>query len=156
MARAIGIRLVALFVAAAALASCAPPYSMAPPASFKRFEESREFKWITADGVMLKAREVDNYPEASLDFWADAMSRHLIAQGYIQKGERRCFDTTRGRKACTVEFMLPHGAEDWVLGETLFVVEDDIVLVEAAGPYERYALVEAELAKAVESFEPRD
>jgi hypothetical protein len=156
MARAIGIRLAALALAAAALASCAPPYSMAPPASFKRFEEEREFKWITADGVMLKAREVDNYPEAALDFWVDAMSRHMIAQGYVKKGEQRCFDTKRGRKACTADFMLPHGAEDWVLSETLFVVDDDIVLVEAAGPYDRYALVEAELQKAVETFEPRD
>jgi hypothetical protein len=157
MVRTSLIRIIALAAAAAALASCGPPpYSMSPPASFKRFEESRDFKWITADGVMLKAREVDNYPEAPLDFWVDAMSRHMIAQGYVQKGEQRCFDTKRGRKACTAEFMLPHGAEDWVLSETVFVVEDDLVLVEAAGPYERYALVEKELQKAVATFEPRE
>ena len=155
MARATRFPLAALLVAAAALASCAPPYSMAPPASFKRFEESRQFKWITADGVMLKAREVDNYPEAPLDFWVDAMKRHMVAQGYVAKGDR-CFDTQKGRKACTVDFMLPHGAEDWVLSETLFVVGEDIVLVEAAGPFERYALVETEIAKAVETFEPRE
>jgi len=157
MARSFPIAVTVLVAAAAALASCGPPpYSMSSPASFKRFEESREFKWITADGVMLKAREVDNYPEAALDFWVDAMSRHMIAQGYVQKGEQRCFDTKRGRKACTAEFMLPHGAEDWVLSETLFVVDDDIVLVEAAGPFDRYALVEAELQKAALTFEPRD
>jgi hypothetical protein len=156
MARATYVPFAALLVVAAALAACAPPYSMSAPPSFKRFEEEREFKWITADGVMLKAREVDNYPEATLEFWADAMSRHMIAQGYVQKGEQRCFDTKRGRKACTAEFMLPHGAEDWVLSETLFVVDDEIVLVEAAGPYDRYALVEAEIEKAALTFEPRD
>jgi hypothetical protein len=105
---------------------------------------------------MLEAREVDNYPEAPLDFWVDAMSRHMLAQGYVAKAEPRCFETARKRKGCTAEFMLPHGAEDWVLAETLFVLDDDIVLVEAAGPYDRYALVEAELRKAVETFEPRD
>jgi hypothetical protein len=154
MARAIRIPLAVLAVAAA-IASCGPPpYSMSAPPSFKRFEESHDFKWITADGVMLKAREVDNYPEAPLEFWVDAMSRHMIAQGYVKKGER-CFETHEGRKACTADFMLPHGAEDWVLSETVFVVEDDIVLVEAAGPFERYAPVEAELQKALDSFEPR-
>jgi hypothetical protein len=155
MARATPTSIV-LLVAAAAVAACGPPpYAMAPPASFKRFEEAREFKWITADGVMLKAREVDNYPEADLAFWVDAMARHMIAQGYVKKGER-CFDAEGGRKACTLDFLLPHGAEDWVLSETLIVVEDDIVLVEAAGPFERYAPLEPELQKALDTFAARE
>lgn len=136
-----------------ALAGCAAPYTMSPPPSFKRFEDAREFKWITADGVMLKAREVDNYPEAPLGFWTDAMTRHMLAQGYAKKGDR-CFKTLEGRDGCTVDFLLPHGAEDWVMSETLFVVGDTIVLVEAAGPFDKYAPVEAELEKALETFSP--
>lgn len=147
------IRITVTALALAALAGCAAPYTMSPPPSFKRFEDSREFKWITADGVMLKAREVDNYPEAPLAFWVDAMTRHMLAQGYAKKGER-CFRTKEGRDACTVDFLLPHGAEDWVMSETLLVVGDAIVIVEAAGPYDKYAPVEAELEKALETFSP--
>jgi hypothetical protein len=150
------IALIAVALAAAlavALGACSAPYTMSPPPSFKRFEEAREFKWITADGVMLKAREVDNYPEAPLAFWTDALTRHMLAQGYAKKGER-CFRTREGRDGCTVDFLLPHGAEDWVMSETLFVVDDAIVIVEAAGPYDKYAPVEAELQKALETFSP--
>jgi len=148
------IAITASLVAALALSSCGPPpYTMTSPESFKRFEEAREFKYITADGVMLKAREVENYPEASLEFWTAAMEKHLESQGYVIKS-RECFETTRKREGCTVDFMLPHGAEDWVLSETLFVVDDTLVLVETAGPYDRYSTVEEELKKALETFEP--
>ena len=50
--------------------------------------------------------------------------------------------------------MLPHGAEDWVLSECLFVVKDRIILLESAGPYERYARVEKLLREAFRTFVP--
>ncbi len=130
-----------------------PPYKMEVPSSFKRFEDVNEFKMITADGVMLKARQVDNYPEATLEFWTSAMEKHLEAQGYVVKS-KECFKNAKGRDGCTVDFMLPHGAEDWILSETLFVVDDKIVLVETAGPFDRFASIEDELKKALKTFDP--
>ncbi len=153
MGRTMTFTRTAALLAGLALAACAAPYTMSPPPSFKRFEAAREFKWITADGVMLKAREVDNYPEATLEFWTDAMTRHMLAQGYVKKGDR-CFKTQEGRDGCTIDMLLPHGAEDWVLSETLFVVGEKIVLVEAAGPFDKYTPVEPELQKALETFRP--
>jgi hypothetical protein len=132
---------------------CKPPYTMEGPKSFKRFHDTREFKMITADGVMLRAREVDNYPKAALDFWVDAMKLHLVEQGYALKSTN-CFKTENNRDACTLDFLLPHGVEDWAFSETIFVVDDTIVLVEVAGPYERYAKVEKELTAALMTFEP--
>ncbi|MDD5309207.1 MAG: hypothetical protein PHU25_17985 [Deltaproteobacteria bacterium] len=137
----------------AILAGCAPAYRMEPPAAFKRFERSGDFKLITADGVMLKAREVDNYPRADLPFWVDAMKRHLAERGYALKSEA-CFKTEKKLDGCTVDFLLPFGAEDWVLSETIFVKAERVVLVEVAGPFERYAKVEKDLAKALKTFDP--
>ncbi|MCP4676805.1 MAG: hypothetical protein GY854_15085 [Deltaproteobacteria bacterium] len=133
--------------------ACTPPYTMTQPKTFKRFEESRDFRMITADGVMLKARQVDNYPEATLEFWTDAMGRHMEAQGYVLKS-KDCFKTAKGKNGCTIDLVLPHGAEDWVLSETLFVVDDQIVIVEAAGPFDRFALIEKDLETAMKTFEP--
>ena len=53
-----------------------------------------------------------------------------------------------------MDFMLPHGAEDWVMSETLFVIEDEVIIVEAAGPYERFAKIEEELKKSIKTFDP--
>jgi hypothetical protein len=144
-----------LVVAVAGLAAACgpPPYKMDLPSSFKQFEDTSDYQLITADGVMVKAREVENYPEAGLDFWTDALKQHLEEQGYLLKSEE-CFETAKGLDGCTMDFMLPHGAEDWVMSETLFVIEDEILIVEAAGPYERYAKIEEELKKSIKTFDP--
>jgi len=136
-----------------ALVSCRPPYAMETPEGFKRFERSRDFRLITADGVRVKAREVKNYPAATLEFWTEALQLHLEAQGYVSKS-RECFETDKGLPGCTVEVVLPHGAEDWVLSTTLFLARDRIVLVEAAAPYERYQPVEQRLRAALATFDP--
>jgi hypothetical protein len=146
-------RTLVLVACLGSLAACGPTYTMTPPTAFKRFEKARGFKLMTADGVALKAREVENYPRADLPFWTDALKRHLEARGYVTKGTA-CFKTTRGLDGCTLDFVLPHGVEDWLLSETVFVVDDRIVLVEAAGPYDRFMKVDADLKKALVSFDP--
>jgi hypothetical protein len=138
-----------------ALPACKPPYSMEIPDGFQRFERTRDFRLITADGVRVKAREVGNYPEATLEFWTEALELHLEAQGYAPKS-RHCFETKRGLPGCTVDVLLPHGAEDWVLSTTLFVVGDRVVLVEAAAPFERFSPVEERLRAALLTFDPGD
>jgi hypothetical protein len=140
---------------ALAFGACRPPYSMEIPDGFKRFEQTRDYRLITADGVRIAAREVENYPEASLEFWTEALELHLAAQGYAAKS-KSCFETARGRPGCTVDVMLPHGAEDWVLSTTLFVVGERIVLVEAAAPYDRFSPVEERLRAALLTFDPGD
>lgn len=133
--------------------ACKAPYTMDIPKSFRKFEDTRDFKMITANGVMLKARQVRNYPQGDLDFWTDAMARHLTERGYSMKS-KDCFATRTGKKACTLDFVLPYGTEDWAFSETLFVLNDTIVLVEVAGPFDRFSAIEAELADALKTFEP--
>ena len=134
-------------------AGCGPSYSMKEPSSFKRYHESDEYKLITADGMLLKVREVENYPRGGLKYWVDAMRLHLTEQGYVVRSEE-CFETERKLEGCTLSFLAPLGAEDWVLNETLFVVDDTIYLLEAAGPAKRFSSVDEELKAAVKTFDP--
>lgn len=130
------------------------PYSMDAPRQFKRYDDNTQsFKYITADGVMLKAREVDNYPKAKLSFWKDATQKHLEAVGYTHNNTT-CFKTDRGLDGCTLTFALPHGAEDWIFQETIFVVSDTLVLVEAAGEFNKFKAIEPDLEKALKTFSP--
>lgn len=135
------------------LLGCGPTYRMRAPDSFKRFEDSGSFKWVTASGVMLKAREVENYPRADLAFWTDAMKRHLLERGYAFR-EEHCFETDGKLPGCTLEFLVPRGAEDWVIAETVFVVGKRIVLVEVGGAFARYEPVQSELRQALLTFDP--
>ncbi|MBN2529721.1 MAG: hypothetical protein JXR76_25245 [Deltaproteobacteria bacterium] len=138
----------------ATLAGCSTvPYTFESPSQFKRFDNKREFKYITADGVMLKAREVDNYPKAALSFWKDAAQTHLEKVGYTLT-DTVCFKTQKGLHGCTLTFALPHGAEDWIFQETIFVVNERLVLVEAAGEFGKFKAIEADLQKALKTFSP--
>lgn len=151
-----GSSTVKLFSAALLLtlmAGCGVPYTMETPTAFRKYEETKEFKMITADGVKLKAREVENYPKASLDFWTDASKKHLVKSGYTHQ-ETTCFKTAQKLDGCTIRFMLPHGAEDWVYQETLFVVDDTIVIVEAAGEWEKFKTVQDDLQEKLKTFRP--
>lgn len=129
------------------------PYTMNAPEHFKRYNDNKDFKYITADGVMLKAREVDNYPKASLSFWKDATREHMEKMGYIHNGTR-CFRTQKGLDGCTLTFALPHGAEDWIFQETIFVVNHRLVLIEAAGEFARFQAVAPGLETALKTFSP--
>ncbi len=134
------------------LVGCARGYDMNRPPSFRAYEEDAHVKMITADGVMLKVREVENYPKASLSFWSDALTQHLEHQGFAVLGEKKCFKSQSGLEGCTVRFLSPRGAEDWVVSETVFVSGDTIYLVEAAGEFERFSAVEKELDGALATF----
>ncbi len=134
-----------------ALAACGPHHQMQTPTDFVRFEKRSDLAMITADGVRLKSREVRNYPKADLAFWTDALKRHLIARGYAVQ-RQHAFRTAAGQDANTLEFLLPHGAEDWVLSETILVCGDSVVLVEAAGPFERFARVQKAVDDALPSL----
>ena len=143
-------------LAAVLLAGCGgPAWRIEAPPTFKRFEQTSDFRYITADGVMLQGREVKNYPTADLPFWTDALQRHLEARGYTFQ-EKDCFETRRGQPGCTLDFLLPWGAEDWLLSVTLFVAGPRILLLESAGPFERFEPVKASLRAAYRTFEPGD
>ena len=134
--------------------ACGPTYKMESPDGLVKYEKGHgKFAWTTADGVRVKARDVKNEPKAELPFWTDATQRHLTARGYTKKAER-CFTTVRGTKGCTLEWLAPRGNEDWVYAVSIFVVDERVTLVEAAGPFARYVAIEAKLAKALETFEP--
>ncbi len=142
----------AMTFCAATLPGCTK-YKMTVPDGFRQYQDSGEFKMITADGVMLKGREVDNYPKADLPFWTDALKRHMRERGYEFKSVD-CFKTKSGLDGCALEFMLPNAGEDWVLSECMFVIDDRIILLESAGPYARYAKVEKSLHEAYRTFIP--
>jgi hypothetical protein len=146
------------FAAAAILVfsytGCAsPPGTMVPPAQFKKYNSKNELKMITADGVRLKARKTDNYPEASLEFWTQAALQHLEKSGYNHL-KTVCFKTQKNLDGCTLKFALPKGAEDWIFQETIFVTGKKLILIEATGEFSRFKAIDKDLDKALLTFVP--
>lgn len=129
------------------------PFRMDAPPAFKKYDEGDDYRLISPDGVRVRGRVVENEPLADLAFWREALKAHLEKRGYVFQAEQ-CFKTERGLDGCTLDFVLPYGAEDWVHSETLFVRGDEILLLEAVGPYDRYAAYKPALSKAYLTFRP--
>lgn len=147
------LRVVGLLAFALLVGCGGVPFRMNAPPAFKRYEQTDDFRFITADGVRLRGRLLKNGPVADLGFWREALRGHLEKRGYVFQSEA-CFRTEGGLDGCTLDFLLPYGAEDWVHSETLFVRGDDLMLVEAAGPYTLYTPHKASLQAALRTFDP--
>lgn len=146
-------KLMLLSVALSSLGGCATTkMQIELPKELKRYEHENTLKLISADGVRVKARELDNYPKGDLDFWSDAMKTHLDHRGYVFK-TKRCFETKRQKlNGCTLEFVVARGPEDWLFSQTIFVAGEKIILIEAAAPFERLTKLEPSYTAALKTF----
>lgn len=132
---------------------CGPTYRMDAPSSFKRYERSSDFRWITPEGVVLRAREVANEPVATLAFWAEATRHHLERTGY-KLHKQSSFRTQSGLAGERLDFMVPRGGEDWQFTVGLLLHGDRLIILEAGGPWAQVHALDAELDGALRSFDP--
>jgi hypothetical protein len=137
---------------ALAAVACGPRYTIEAPPGFVRYEAEPN-QLISADGVRLRLRAVDNDPEASLAFWEEALRRHLEERGYVLR--RSAALDAGGMPGHVLDFVVPHGAVDHALRVALFVRGDEIVLVEAGGLFDRFQRHDEALARALATVRPR-
>ena len=116
--------------------ACTTTARMNAPEDFGRYEEAEEYRLITAEGIVLRARVESNSPIQSLEFWAEALRNHLSNSGYLLLDELE-FDADAG-DGMMFDWLAPVGDDDWIYMTAIVVAEDKIVVVESAGPHELY------------------
>jgi hypothetical protein len=119
-----------------AIVGCTTTARMNTPEGFAHYEESEEFRLITAEGIVLRARVESNSPHQSLEFWAEALGSHLSSSGYVLL-EQSGFDAD-SVDGVLFEWLAPVGEDDWIYMTAIVVVENEIVVVESAGPHDQY------------------
>ncbi len=143
----------ALLAASLLLGACGPQHALQAPSGFARYSEDDGNRWVTPDGVVLRAREIDEPPEATLAFWSEALSRHLERSGYrVEKP--RDFRTRDGMEASRVDAIGHRGAEDWLLVTAIYVQGPRLWLVEATGPWRQLQPLSDALQQALTTFKP--
>jgi hypothetical protein len=140
-----------LFAGAALLsAACGP--KLAPPPSFGELAGGAyDYRAATPHGVVIAARSEPNKPRANIAFWSRAVDARLARDGYQKKTEAPVA-TERGLPG--VELHYAHEAEgrayEYVVA--LFVKEDRVYLVEAAGDKEDFVPATADVDRAIRSL----
>lgn len=102
------------------------------PDGFARYDnKSRPWRAVSPDGVLMQVRAEEHKPEATLDFWQEALRKRMADAGYTFVAEREL--TAGGVKGYLLELAAPMGTEDCSYWVAVFPDGKRLVVVEAAG-----------------------
>ncbi|HUX21233.1 MAG TPA: hypothetical protein VMW69_08325 [Spirochaetia bacterium] len=127
------------------------------PSGFAEFRHTSDFRIVSPEGVVLRVRTAENKPEQTIDFWAKTLKRQLSQSGYALLAEGT-FDPKElplpaaSRNGAYFEWSAPVGTEDYTYLTAVALANDQIVIVEAAGPIEYYKEHEQQIHKALETL----
>jgi len=103
------------------------------PEGFALIDKSPEFLAISPEGVRMRVRNMDNYPEKSAGFWQKTLFAYLGERGYIPMGETTELDF--GEAPFSVHHWgVPYGNEDYIYISGIRLKGNKIELLEIAGP----------------------
>ena len=112
--------------------------AMETPSGFARYTEGEGIRIISPEGVVARARVVDNDPPQTIEFWSEALKRQLEMSGYFLV-DASDFQAVEG-PGTLYEWVAPVNGEDWIYLTAIVVSESEIVIVEAAGEAGEYDL----------------
>ena len=143
----------ACLIAVLLFCSACRNYEMQTPKGFVRFDQEKTvIKEISANGVRIKTRKVDNDPPGDLELWSQSVEIHLKGQGYrILKNEPiRTSSNLNGRLFVS---MYRHNDRDYSFLTAIFVEGKFVYVIESAGLFAAFSEHEGNIIAAVKSFQ---
>ena len=122
------------------------------PRGFAELDSSSyDYRATTADGVVIAVRELDNDPEGDLEFWAgviDAKMRQRYTAETVDE-----IQTRAGMDGVQVRYVTTRNGRTHRYWTTVFVDEDEVYLIEAAGDAELFDAHVEDVERTIASFE---
>lgn len=145
------IRRTALIALGGALLFGCGSYSAPPPRGFVELARDARYdqRAVTADGVVFATRNLPNRPRGPLEFWQQVLRERLQRAGGYELLEEHEVHAASGEAGCQLRFGREEQGQPYVYWVTLFVDGDRLLLVEAGGQRERFALVEEDVERAM-------
>lgn len=146
--------LVAL-VAAAAVTGCAS-FRMSTPQGFAQLPNQRpayDYRATSAYGVAVSVRALPNREHASLDFWAEAIDRHLQRTGQYAPRGTAPVRTASGLHGRRLQYAYaPAGNAGSTYWATVFVTDARVYVVEAGGNDAAFERARPSVERSLQSF----
>lgn len=142
-------RRLALLLSALLLAACTTPPSSSTPEGFAPYAETSELQAVDARRVVYRVREIDNKPEAGLDFWQLALKERLRKGGYVIAGDGAL--QAGDRHGYYVETTAVRGALDYNYLVAIFVHGARITVIEVAGEIKAFGAQREKIFAALRS-----
>jgi hypothetical protein len=120
------------------------------PKGFAAYDTRRQDWAASPDGVLFRVRTAQHEPEADLSFWAEAMSKHLDGAGYrVARDGAVKAGSVAGQ---FLETTAPLGAHDYAYAVAVFPNGKSLVLVEVAGPVEKFEARREAIVAAIQGL----
>ncbi len=141
-----------LLLASALVGGACRSHMMKVPSGFVFFDrETDGVKALSADGVRLKTSRLDNKPRSEAKLWNNALELRLKNQGY-RIISKRDFVTETKLKGRMLETLYNVNGRDFTYLTAVFIKDDYIYLVEAAGPYKVFKSHRENIVASLKSF----
>jgi hypothetical protein len=106
------------------------------PDGFALIDKFPVYKAISPEGVRLRIRDTDNYPEQSVDFWVDALTTDLQNRGYLPVESTSGDEWGNDKTFNSLLWAVPWGNEDYLYLTALRLTNGKIEILEMAGKAE--------------------
>ena len=120
------------------------------PEGFAAYDERRRIRATSPEGVVYRIRVQKNRPAADLAFWEEALRIRMIEAGYVLVSEERI--SSGDREGNLSEFTAAGTEADATYLIALFVLNRQLVVVEAAGDVDRFGPHREAIIDAVEAI----
>lgn len=130
-------------------------FETAWPTDFVRLEDDEEydFRAVSAHGVAIGIREVDNDPEGNLQFWADAIRNRLRTLGGYALLEEKQVRAASGEQGVQMRFGRDEGSRPYLYWITVFVTEDYVFIIETGGKKDIFEQAQPRIERTIARFE---
>lgn len=148
------MRLVLCLLVLSTLAGC-HHHALRTPSDFAVFEDSEPYvtRAVSAQGVVIGVRELDNEPRANSAFWLTAIRAQLLeGRGYalLEAKDVRARSGQRGKQ---LRMGREQNGEQYSYWLTVFVTKHRLYLVEAGARRDRFEAAQSQVDAAIASLE---
>ena len=129
------------------------------PENFAMYEDARDIRAASHDGVLYRIRVVRPDQDAELDFWSEAVRYRMYAAGYhpysAQKdekneGEEKEISSEQLDSGVVIKCLAASGEDDLAYWLAFSKKDKYLILIEATGEISRFQNYEEEITKAIQ------
>jgi len=141
------------FCALASMVACTHPTKLSAPEEFAELGHSGPYTYraMTARGVVVGVRAEKNAPQASLQFWTEAIDLKLRKQGY-EASSAHDVKSVEGVPGKQLRYVRNEDRRPYRYWLTVYVTGDQVFLVEATGDKEAFDPAEDSVQRTVLSL----
>lgn len=125
---------------------------VATPDGFAPLQLETQYAAMSPEGMIYRARIMENEPKQTLEFWSQALRTHLAKEGYTPLGTGSGF-RAGDLDGAYVEWTLPFGGDTYKYLTALLVHENVIAVAEASGEHAIYDIHRDAIFESLETID---